>query len=84
MPKRVVDLSFDELSQLAAEAGAKAVRTSLSEGVPVTGVVDGHPGVSTIYPDGTVEPLDPVSNPRPAATFRARSRGKSNLTTPVS
>ena len=84
MQKRVVDLTFEELSELASQAGAEAVRASLAAGVPVTGAVDGYPGISTIYPDGTVEPFDPVHNPRPAQTFMAGGRRKRRLASPIS
>ena len=66
MKKRVVDLDFDRLSELAAEAGAEAVRATLAAGVSVTGVIVNATGISTLYPDGSTEKLDPRANPRPA------------------
>lgn len=65
MRKSAVDLTFEELARLGAEAGAKAVRHALAAGVPVSGVVDGHPGISTLHPDGSVTPLK-ADLPRPA------------------
>ena len=73
MKKRVVDLTSDELGALAAEAGAEAVRETLAAGVPVTGKIDGYQGISTLYPDGTIERFDPERNPRPAKGAAARS-----------
>ncbi len=59
MKKPVVDLTFDELSKLAAEAGAAAIRETLAAGRPVTGTSDDYPGISRLYPDGHIEPLPP-------------------------
>ena len=59
MKKRVVDLTFEELSQLAAAAGAAAIKETLAAGRPVTGTADDYPGISRLYPDGRIEPLPP-------------------------
>ena len=79
MKKRVVDLDFDRLSELAAEAGAEAVRATLAAGVSVTGVLGNATGISTLYPDGSTEKLDPRTNPRPVnrrAIHRSRHKNR--------
>ena len=76
MQKRVVDLTFEELSDLASQAGAEAVREAFAAGLPVTGKIDGYDGMSTMYPDGTVEPFDRDKDPRPAASARARQSAR--------
>jgi hypothetical protein len=80
MKKRVVDLDFDQLSALAEAAGAEAVRATLAAGVPVTGMLGDTPGVSTLYPDGSLETLDFLKNPRPAISGKRQpSRRKTRV-----
>lgn len=48
--RRVVDLSIEELADLAAKAGREAVAESRRLGLPITGTKDGK--IVTTYPGG--------------------------------
>ncbi len=51
--RRVTELSSEELSVIAAEAGREAVKQTLSAGLPVTGTRGGR--IICTYPDDREE-----------------------------
>jgi hypothetical protein len=61
MSKRVVDLSPEELEQLAAGAWDAAARQALSRGHAVTGSRGGRR--LRVHPDGRIEDIGPVESP---------------------
>lgn len=75
MNKSAVDLSPEELEQLAAGAWDTAAQQALSRGHAVTGSRDGRR--LRVHPDGRIEDLGPVESPTAdegASIQRTRSR----------
>jgi hypothetical protein len=64
MSKRVVDLSIDELEDLAGDAWNVAAQDALARGISVTGSLGGRR--FRYHPDGLIEDLGPIA-PLPEA-----------------
>src|ERR1700689_4458497 len=59
MSKRIVDLSIEELDNLAGDAWNVAAQEALARGLSVTGSANGRR--FRYHPDGTIEDLGPVA-----------------------
>jgi hypothetical protein len=59
MPKRVVDLSIEELDKLAGDAWSIAAKQALALGHSITGAKEGRR--FRCHPDGKIEDLGPVT-----------------------
>jgi hypothetical protein len=60
MPKRVVDLTPQDLNSLASEAWADAAQKALAAGRAIVGSRDGR--LLRYHPNGAVEDLGPVES----------------------